>query len=124
MVKFVHPLNPLTAHCTVCLFSHPVNKQLPTVSCTSPPNSTLAQPYILHRNQLLYLWKHSCTINNTYNYSQFSSYHSTYTVNGKYRIASNFRGTKYLLLRHFVGNIFVVAACTAGKGRQGRFIRG
>ncbi len=29
-----------------------------------------------------------------------------------------------LLLRDFVGNIFVVGACTAGKGRQGRFIRG
>ena len=25
---------------------------------------------------------------------------------------------------HFVENIFVVAACTAGKGRLGRFIRG
>ena len=24
--------------------------------------------------------------------------------------------------RHFVDNIFVLAACTAGKGRQGRFI--
>ncbi len=30
------------------------------------------------------------------------------------RIAGNFRGTKYSWLRHFVGNIFVVAACTAG----------
>ncbi len=28
------------------------------------------------------------------------------------------------ILRHFVGNIFVVGACTAGKGRQGSFIRG
>ena len=33
-----------------------------------------------------------------------------------------FRGSA--ILRDFVGNIFVVAACTAGKGRQGRFIRG
>ena len=48
-----------------------------------------------------------------------------------YRIAGNFRGTKYswfirgsAILIHFVGNIFVVGACTAGKGRQGRFIRG
>ncbi len=37
-----------------------------------------------------------------------------------YRIAGNFQETKYSWLRHFVGNIFVVAACTAGKGRQGR----
>ena len=47
---------------------------------------------------------------------------------GEYRIAGNFRGDKIFrgsaILRHFVGNIFVVAACTAGKGRQGRFIRG
>ena len=44
-----------------------------------------------------------------------------------YRIAGNFRGTNIrgsAILRHFVGNIFVVAACTAGKGRQGRFICG
>ena len=34
----------------------------------------------------------------------------------------NIRGSA--ILRHFVGNIFVVAACTAGKGRQGHFIRG
>ena len=27
------------------------------------------------------------------------------------------------LYSHFVDNIFVVAACTAGKDRQGRFIR-
>ncbi len=44
-----------------------------------------------------------------------------------HRIAGNFRGQNIrgsAILRHFVGNIFVVAACTAGKGRQGRFIRG
>ncbi len=44
-----------------------------------------------------------------------------------YRIAGNFRGTKKFVVEqifsHFVDNIFVVAACTAGKGRQGRFIR-
>ena len=34
----------------------------------------------------------------------------------------NTRGSA--ILRHFVSNIFVVGACTAGKGRQGRFIRG
>ncbi len=28
------------------------------------------------------------------------------------------------ILRHFVDNIFVVAAWIVGKGRQGRFIRG
>ncbi len=36
---------------------------------------------------------------------------------GEYRIAGNFRGDKIFrgsaILRHFVGNIFVVAACTA-----------
>ncbi len=32
----------------------------------------------------------------------------------EYRIAGNFRGNK----------IFVIGACTAGKGRQGRFICG
>ncbi len=45
----------------------------------------------------------------------------------EYRIAGNFRVTNIrdsAILRHFVGNIFVVGACTAGKGRQGRFIRG
>ncbi len=41
-----------------------------------------------------------------------------------YRIAGNFRGTKYSWFSNIVGNIFVVGACTAGKGRQGRFIRG
>ena len=44
-----------------------------------------------------------------------------------YRIAGNFRGTKYSWLSrfcHFVDIIFVVAACTAGKGRQGHFIVG
>ncbi len=43
-----------------------------------------------------------------------------------YRIAGNFRGTKYSWFSnieiYFVGNIFVVVACTAGKGRQGRFM--
>ncbi len=37
-------------------------------------------------------------------------------------IAGNFWGQNIrgsAILRHFVGNIFVVAACTAGKGRQG-----
>ncbi len=36
-----------------------------------------------------------------------------------YRIAGNFGGQNIrgsAILRHFVGNIFVVAACTAGKG--------
>ena len=28
------------------------------------------------------------------------------------------------IFSHFVDNIFVVAACTAGKGRQGYFICG
>ncbi len=45
-----------------------------------------------------------------------------------YRIASNFRGQNICgglaILRHFVGNIFVVGACTAGKCKQGYFIRG
>ncbi len=41
-------------------------------------------------------------------------------LSSKYRIAGK---TKYSwfsnkLLRHFVGNIFVVAACTAGKGSK------
>ncbi len=34
----------------------------------------------------------------------------------------NIRGSA--ILRHFVDNIFVVAAWIVGKGRQGRFIRG
>ncbi len=34
----------------------------------------------------------------------------------------NIRGSE--IFRHFVGNIFVIRACTAGKGRQGHFIRG
>ena len=29
-----------------------------------------------------------------------------------------------MVKRHFVENFFVLAACTVGKGRQGRFIRG
>ncbi len=29
-----------------------------------------------------------------------------------------------ILISHFVDNLFVVAACTADKGRQGRFICG
>ena len=44
-----------------------------------------------------------------------------------YHIAGNFGGKNLrgsAILRHFVGNIFMVGACTAGKGRQGRFIRG
>ncbi len=43
-------------------------------------------------------------------------------------IAGNFRGggVKHLWFNfsHFVDNTFVVATCTAGKGRQGLFIRG
>ncbi len=44
-----------------------------------------------------------------------------------YRIAGNFQGTKYSWFSNietFRGNIFVVGAWTAGKGRQGRYIRG
>ncbi len=37
-------------------------------------------------------------------------------------VYQNIRGSA--MLRPFVGNIFVVAACTAGKGRQGLFICG
>ncbi len=50
------------------------------------------------------------------------------TTSSKYRIADNIFGGQNIrgsaILRHFVGNIFVVGACTARKGRQGRFIRG
>ena len=44
-----------------------------------------------------------------------------------YCIAGNFGGQNIrgsAILRHFMGNIFVVGACTAGKGKQGRFICG
>ncbi len=52
-------------------------------------------------------------------------FNRTKLKNTVYRVIfgeQNIRGSA--ILRHFVGNIFVVAACTAGKGRQGRFIRG
>ena len=49
--------------------------------------------------------------------------HTIYSGN---RVACNFWRAKHWWLSniYFVDNIFVVAACTAGKGRQGRFIRG
>ncbi len=41
-----------------------------------------------------------------------------YIISPLRRIAGNFRGHSYF----FVDNTFVAAACTAGKGRHGRFI--
>ena len=42
------------------------------------------------------------------------------------RVACNFWRAKHWWLSniYFVDNIFVVSVCTAGKGSQGRFIRG
>ncbi len=48
--------------------------------------------------------------------------HSLNTVKRVIFGGQNIRGSA--ILRHFVGNIFVVAAWIVGKGRQGRFIRG
>ena len=53
--------------------------------------------------------------------------HSVPVPTTVYCIAGNFGGQNICgsaIFSQFVFYIFVVAACTAGKGRQGRFIRG
>ncbi len=61
--------------------------------------------------------------------------HENYTLYGTfrllefallYRILGDFRGGGYLFVveQYLVDLIFIVATCTAGKGRQGRFIVG
>ena len=84
-----------------------------------------AEAYNFDSNGMHIYFYEGHSINNLY----FSSLQrSTNPVIGigpyHHSIAGNFLGTKIFVVQTFHDNIFVVADCTAGKGRQGRFICG